>query len=402
MTPAAQAQAWRTWRAPEAKGLPYRFALAASMAIACGLVFVYFTKAQHFRDTAGLLNLNSANRAGDLTPYLEMVQDGGAAEKDLRLLRAARPLHNVGSLARLRLPLSKLKPMWIVRTPSEFRREYVTWCSLYLGGFWLVWLAWRRAAFRGDVAILTGLQLLSGIGLILMVSLRDPLRDTLEFRKFAIGVFCGCLLLLLPLIRGFDYRRLADYIYTPLLAALVLFLLLLRFGTGPGTSDNKVNLGPFQPVEAIKILVVLFLAGYFARNWERLRDLREKGLQRLGSAAARRTCLPVMCASPLRDGAVFRAEGSGTGAGDVLFVPHHVRGGARATGLALLGIGLMVGAVAAGYRMGQPHTVVDRINMWLSPWDNDVHGGDQLAHALWALSTGGLWGSGPGLGRSRQ
>jgi len=36
--------------------------------------------------------------------------------------------------------------------------------------------------------------------------------------------------------------------------------------------------------------------------------------------------------------------------------------------------------------------------MWLSPWDNDVRGGDQLAHSLWALSTGGLWGSGPGFG----
>ena len=39
-----------------------------------------------------------------------------------------------------------------------------------------------------------------------------------------------------------------------------------------------MNLGPFQPVEAIKILLVFFLAGYFARNWERLRDLREKRL----------------------------------------------------------------------------------------------------------------------------
>jgi cell division protein FtsW (lipid II flippase) len=43
--------------------------------------------------------------------------------------------------------------------------------------------------------------------------------------------------------------------------------------------DNKVNLGPFQPVEIIKILVVLFLAGYFARYWERLRDLRQKNYE---------------------------------------------------------------------------------------------------------------------------
>jgi len=36
--------------------------------------------------------------------------------------------------------------------------------------------------------------------------------------------------------------------------------------------------------------------------------------------------------------------------------------------------------------------------MWLSPWDNQVHGGNQLAHAIWAFATGGPLGSGPGWG----
>src|SRR5271166_7084452 len=67
-------------------------------------------------------------------------------------------------------------------------------------------------------------------------------------------------------------------------------------------------------------------------------------------------------------------------------------------GLAIAGLALMVASVAVGYRMGQPHTVVQRIDMWVAPWDNDVHGGDQLAHALWAFSTGGPTGSGPGWG----
>ncbi len=67
-------------------------------------------------------------------------------------------------------------------------------------------------------------------------------------------------------------------------------------------------------------------------------------------------------------------------------------------GLVLAALLLMTASVTAGYRLGQPHTVADRINMWVSPWDNDVHGGDQLAHALWAFSTGGPWGSGPGFG----
>jgi cell division protein FtsI/penicillin-binding protein 2 len=66
--------------------------------------------------------------------------------------------------------------------------------------------------------------------------------------------------------------------------------------------------------------------------------------------------------------------------------------------LAIAALALMVVAVAAGYRAGTPHTVAQRIDMWLSPWDNEVHGGDQLAHALWAFATGGPTGSGPGWG----
>src|SRR5581483_2044141 len=67
-------------------------------------------------------------------------------------------------------------------------------------------------------------------------------------------------------------------------------------------------------------------------------------------------------------------------------------------GLAFLGVILLVGGVAMGYRLGTPHTVVERVSMWLSPWNNDVRGGDQLAHSLWAFATGGPLGSGPGLG----
>jgi len=401
---------------------PSLFWLAgASFLVAAGLAFVYTAKTQNFPDVSDrlrhgdMLNLNAVSGAQQLAPFLDIIQDRAEreadAEKLFAFLRAAHPLRNVGTLARLRqqrkplLPVSKLKPALVVRTPNEFRREYLIWSAVYFSGFYLVSFAWRarrgRGSDRGDTAILPALHLLTGIGLILMVSLRDPLRDTLEFRKFALGVFLGCLLLLLPLVRVFDYRRLADWIYTPLLAAFVLFALLLRFGTGPGSSDNKVNLGPFQPVEVIKILVVFFLAGYFARNWERLRDLRQKGLRGIGvSLGVPRLAhmMPVACAVAAAILLFFVLKDLGPAL--VLFflfltmfsVAH------GRPGLALLGIVILVAAVFTGYHFGQPRTVVDRINMWLSPWDNDVHGGNQLAHALWAFSTGGLWGSGPGYG----
>jgi cell division protein FtsI/penicillin-binding protein 2/cell division protein FtsW (lipid II flippase) len=393
--------------------LAMHWLLAASLLVASGLTLVYLAKTQNFADASaklghgGLLNLNAVSSADQLLPYLEVFQDRtareAAADQTLQFLHAAGTLPNVGALARLRenhrslLPASKLKPLLVVRTPSQFRLQYVGWCALYLSGFYLVWAAWRLRRFPGDGAILPALHLLSGVGLILMVSLRDPLRDTLEFRKFALGVFLGCLLLLLPLFPALDYRRLSDWIYTPLLASFMLFGLLLRFGTGPGSSDNKVNLGPFQPVEFIKILVVLFLAGYFARNWERLRDLRQKGLRSLEIPRLAHV-LPVACATAAAILLFFVLKDLGPAL--VLFflfltmfsVAH------GEPWLAVLGIVVMVAAVIVGYHLGQPRTVVDRINMWVSPWDNDVHGGNQLAHALWAFSTGGMWGSGPGYG----
>jgi cell division protein FtsI/penicillin-binding protein 2/cell division protein FtsW (lipid II flippase) len=375
--------------------------LAASVLVAAGLVLAYAGKSQAFAGADRLVNVNTVGSAEELKPLA-----GPAADGLFEFLERKRPIANIGALAPLRrtmrLPLARLKPSMAVRTPAEFRADLVEAAALFFGGFYLVALAWGLGRFRGDRALLPALHLLSGIGLILMVSMRDPLRDTLEFHKFAVGVFLGCLLLALAALRAFDYMRLADWCYTPLFGAVTLFGLLLRFGRGPAGNDAKVNLGPFQPVELIKILLVLFLAGYFTRNWERLRDLRER---RIAPKLFGRVGLPrlehiVPVGVGVAVALVFFFVLKDLGPALVtLFVFLAMFGVARGKpGLVLAGIVLMVSSVAVGYRMGTPHTVVERINMWLEPWDNDVHGGDQLAHALWAFSTGGPTGSGPGWG----
>ncbi len=376
--------------------------LGASMIVGCGLALVVAAKTQDFPDLQGrldrgeLLNLNAVAAPDKLLPVLEN-------DRVWNYLQQHRPLPNVGALARLRLfPLAKVKPLLIVRTPQEFLRTYVSWMLAYLAAFWLVHLAWRTRRFRGDPAILPALLLLTGMGLILMVSLRDPLRDTLEFKKFASGVLLGCGLLLLPLFRLFQYRNFSRWIYTPLLVAFALFLGLLAFGSGPTGSDAKVNLGPFQPVEVIKLLLVFFMAGYFAHNWERLRDLHQKQfvprwlrwleIPRIGHA------LPVMCAvsCALVLFFVLKDMGPALVIGFLFLTLFAVARGR--SGLALLGVVLLIAGVTIGFHYGTPHTVVERVSMWLSPWDNDVRGGDQLAHSLWAFATGGPWGSGPGWG----
>ena len=391
----------------------------SSLMVGAGLLLVYSAKTQNFPGLetglarGELLDLSRVNAPEQLLPFLLVFPEEGArqaaAEKTFQYAAAHRPLPNVGALARLRgagkqalLPLAKLKPVFVVRTPGEFRTQFLLWCAVYFAGFYAVFLVWRWSGFRGDFALLPALHLLSGVGLILAVSLRDPLRDTLEFSKFAWGVGLGCIVLLLPSLRALHYSRFSSWCYTPLFAAFALFVLLVRFGSGPTGNDAHVNLGPFQPVEAIKILLVFFLAGYFARNWERLRDLREKrlvpralhwiNLPRLAHV------LPVMCAVACALLAFFLLKDLGpalvTG---FLFLALFTVARGRA-GLAVLGLALLIGGVTVGYRLGKPTTVVDRIDMWLSPWDNNVHGGNQLAHSLWAFSTGGAWGSGPGWG----
>lgn len=391
----------------------FRWLLGASAMVACGLGLVFFTKTQEFPELKmrlahhELLNLNQTTSPKDLLPALDVIADQNgreaAAERVWNYLQTHRPLPNTGALARLHVaPLAKIKPVLAVRTPQEFLRTYILWCALYLAAFWVVHLAWRSLRFRGDPAILPALQLLTGIGLILMVSLRDPLRDTLEFKKFAWGVIAGCAMLLFPLLKPFQYRHFSRWVYTPLLAAFTLFIALIVLGSGPTGSDAKVNLGPFQPVEAIKILLVFFMAGYFTQNWERLRDLHQKRFvpSWLRWLELPRTShvLPVMFAVACALALFFLLKDLGpalvTG---FLFLALFAIARGRA-GLALLGVLLLVAGVSIGYHLGTPHTVTERVSMWLSPWNNDVRGGDQLAHSLWAFATGGPWGSGPGWG----
>jgi cell division protein FtsW (lipid II flippase)/cell division protein FtsI/penicillin-binding protein 2 len=399
----------------------FTWLFGASLLVGAGLFLVYSAKTHNFPElqrqlAAGeLLDLNRVAKADNLLPFLQVFprqeERQSVAGKIFDYVAARPALPNVGALSRLRktgeprtplLPLARLKPAFVVRSPHEFQTQFLIWIGLYFASFYVVFLVWRWSGFRGDFSLLPAVHLLTGIGLILSVSLRDPLRDTLEFSKFSWGVGLGCLVLLLPSLRAIDYRRFSEWCYTPLFGAFLLFVLLLRFGSGPAGNDAKVNLGPFQPVEGIKILLVFFLAGYFARNWERLRDLREKrlvpgwlhwiGLPRVAHV------LPVMCAvaCALLMFFVLKDLGPALVTGFLFLAMFAVARG-RA-GLAVLGVALLAAGVAVGYRIGKPTTVVERIDMWLSPWDNDVHGGNQLAHSLWAFSTGGAWGSGPGWG----
>ncbi|MGE5360879.1 MAG: FtsW/RodA/SpoVE family cell cycle protein [Bacteroidales bacterium] len=299
--------------------------------------------------------------------------------------------------------VAAVRPSFIVRSPGDVRRTFATTVVVFFAAFWLAHLFSRLRGRRIDGVLVPTVQLLCAIGLAEMIGLRDPLRDALLFPRFAQGVAAGCVVMALVSIVDFQRSALRKLSYVPLAGAFLLSTLLIVFGNGPGSSDARVNLFGVQPVEAIRVLVLLFLAGYFANRWEFLRELKEERTRqhrwlRYFEIPRLEYMLPVVAGIGLVLGFFFLQKDLGP-ALILAFVFLALYGVARRRlTLVAVGLGLLAAGFALGYALDFPHTVVQRVAMWRSPWDNLVRGGDQVSHAVWALASGGWWGAGLGLG----
>jgi cell division protein FtsW (lipid II flippase)/cell division protein FtsI/penicillin-binding protein 2 len=438
--------------------------LAASILTAAGLLFLHLARIDGLRDldqavAAGrAVNLNAIDRSDQLLPLLgdvapdpgerrfvadtvaawlntpdgsgsprRRIQSVGAlsavavTERDLprgrrfeslraRLAERRDQLVSDPAAIEVSVPLltaqqvSSLRKVAVVRSLAEFRQSLVVAMALFFLGFYAAhgWARVRRST--ADPLLLPAIHALCGIGLVMMADLRDPLRDGLLVARFAQGVLAGSLVMAAASSVDFQRSALRRLSYVPLAAAIGLSLLLIAFGSGPGTSDAKVNLLGVQPVEAIRVLVVLFLAGYFANRWELLRALREPRAAgaRLALDVPRLDyVLPVVVGMALVLLFFFLQKDLGPALvlACVFLALYGVARG-RATMVAA-GLVVLVAGFAAGYAVAYPHTVVQRVQIWLSPWDNPVRGGDQIAHSLWALATGAFTGTGLGLGDPR-
>jgi len=331
-------------------------------------------------------------------------------------LDAGERLANVGALRRATIDgktavltsdqLTAVKPSIVVRTENAFRTQILIWGAVYLASVWAVALIWWIRRTRGDYVLLSAAHLLTALGFAVLLSRQDPLRDTLLFVRYAQGAAIG--FLIFAWVSSLDLRRtaLAGLSYLPLIGAFVLSAVLVLFGSGPAGSNAKVNLGPVQPVEAIRLLIALFLAGYFARRWELLRDVRGRTVRRMQVPAwldVPRTdyVLPLLAgiATALLFFFVQKDLGPALFVSCVFLATYAVA--RNRVGLALAGFAILIAGFYLGYALNISSALTARVAMWRSSWDNAVRGGDQIAQAIWGMSTGGLFGTGLGLGDTR-
>src|ERR1039457_1097319 len=190
------------WRRDELIGLA-----AATLILAFGLFQVYRAKSadlagiDHGLASKQLLDLNALTAREELLPALSSIADPHARDEAARqIYYVAGGLKNVGALARIHglftgEQFRQLKPVFVVRRPAQFQSAFYPWSALFFAAFLAVHLFWSLRGFRGDQFLLPAVMLLTGAGLILMIALRDPVRDNLLFVDFAQGVAVGCLLL---------------------------------------------------------------------------------------------------------------------------------------------------------------------------------------------------------------
>jgi cell division protein FtsW (lipid II flippase)/cell division protein FtsI/penicillin-binding protein 2 len=444
IAPAEAVGIGRESRALRALNLEMLGLIASSVVVLFGLLLGHSAKVarlDEFAPSAGAIPLHALTGPADLEPALTMFASPFERQEAARALyrraTAVDPrLEHVGGLAAVTVPaaviradrrfvqlrarldrrpaatdvpvlsqtdLFAIKPRLSVRTLGQFNARVGRTVAWFLAAFWLAHLfrRWRRR--DDDPAILPAIMLLCGIGLMTMLALRDPLRDTMSVVLFGAGSTAGIIVLLFVSEIDFESSRLRRSVLLPLALALSLATLLLLFGSGPGGSGVKVNLFGVQPVEAIRVLVVFALAAYFGRRLELLRELSEP------ATPARRWLRYVRVPRWVDVRSVFVSMAlvlaffflqKDLGPALVLscvFLALYGIGRGHAA-FVLTGFALLLAGFAVAYWIGTPETVRQRVAIWADPWDNGVPGGNHIAHGLWALSTGAAWGAGSGLG----
>jgi cell division protein FtsW (lipid II flippase) len=254
---------------------------------------------------------------------------------------------------------------------------------------------------RGDPLLLPLVAAIGGVGIVMLNRLAPDLGSTSAFGLnlnvaetqllwFAVG-----LLAMLSVAMGLrDDRFLRHYKYTWALAGIALLIFTFLFGTEVNGARLWIYLGPigFQPSEFIKIVLVLFIAGYLAEHRALLRDAS----LRIGPIRVPPLpyLLPMLAIFVLVMLVVIVGKDLGTA---LLFFGIFLTMLFVATGrrsYVLIGLLLFLAGSFVASRLFDH--VARRIDAWLDPFADPTGAGYQAVQALYAFGRGGLFGEGLG------
>lgn len=271
--------------------------------------------------------------------------------------------------------------------PPDLWRSVIIFCTVFLFAQVAVTLLTPKA----DQLLLPIVAMLSAVGLLFVARL-EPDFTARQVSWYALGVLAMAgVMIVLP-----DPRTLRSYKY--LAASVGLALMIVTAIVGQEINGSRLWLGVagfnFQVTEAMKILLVIFLAGYLAdrrlvlgsvtRRWRTFRVPTLPYLIPLGLI----WMLTFLVLIWQRDlGAVMLLGGV------TLLLLYAAT---NRIGFIALGVALVILNVFVAYH--QFDYVRGRIDVWLNPLSEADGSGYQIAQALYALAHGGVLGAGLGSG----
>lgn len=244
---------------------------------------------------------------------------------------------------------------------------------------------------RAEQTLLPMAAMLSALGLVVVLRLEPDVAGK-QALWHAIGV--GVMIIALPALS--DINRLRKYKYVA--AAVGLGLMLVTAAVGREINGSRLWLGVggfnFQVTEAMKVLLVVFLAGYLA---DRRLLLRATGRRWRGM---RLPTLPYLLPMGLIWVLTFlvliwqRDLGATLLLAGVTLLLLYVASGRLS--FIIAGVALVVVDVYAAYHLFG--YVRERVDIWLHPFSQADAAGYQIAQALYAVAHGSALGAGLGRG----
>jgi cell division protein FtsW (lipid II flippase) len=268
----------------------------------------------------------------------------------------------------------------------------------YIAALFAVHGVFVLAGRRTDQLLLPTIGLLGGIGLLLMIRLPQSLAGNLgglaQTQLVWLLIGLGIVAVLGVAVRNDVWLR--RYKYTWAAVGVLLLLLTFVFGNDVNGARLTLSIGPIsgQPSELLKVILVIFLAGYLSEN----RPLLVEESTRIGPI--RLPPLPylapmvAMGAIALGIVIVQRDLGAALLFFAVFLLLLYVST-ARVSFVALGLVAFVIGAVALYFLFAHVRT---RVDVWLDPFADPQGAGYQVVQALHAFARGGLIGTGLGAG----
>ncbi len=275
--------------------------------------------------------------------------------------------------------------------------------AIYVGLLLAAHLAQVLTGRRTDQVLLPAVGLLGGISLLLMERLPQDLviqrvfgaeLGLADVQLVWLVLSVSIATTLAIVVRSDRWLRLYKYTW----AAAGVALLLLTFVLGTEINGQRLTLafGPVsgQPSELLKVILVVFLAGYLSEN----RLLLVEESTRIGPIAIPPLpyLAPMVAMWAIALGIVVVQRDLGAA---LLFFAVFLLLLYTATarlGYVVLGLLMFLVGAFAMYKL-VPH-VATRVDIWLDPFAAPATTGYQIIQALYAFARGGLVGTGLGAG----